>query len=419
MMKPGYKQTEIGVIPEDWDIGSLKEAFQRLDAGVSVNSDESAYSDYYVLKTSAVRNGIVNVKEAKPVVRADYPRLKCPVKKGSIIISRMNTPSMVGECGFSEEEASNTFLPDRLWQVEPTASDYDFRWLNYLLNTEKYNAAIRATATGTSNSMKNIAKDRLLEISIPKPMLPEQQRIAEALSDMDELIASQEKLIAKKKAIKQGAMQELLTGKRRLPGFSGEWKSLCLSDIGHFIKGSGISRADANSGKLPAVRYGELYTKHTDYVKSYYSHISRDVAATATPVTYGAILFAASGETKEEIGKCAAIIEDVTVYAGGDILIFIPDKSIHPVFLGTLLNTAEVCKQKAQCGQGDAIVHIHADSLSQIKVQIPNYDEQAAIADMLLSTDCEIDLLEMKLAKARQVKQGMMQQLLTGKIRLV
>ena len=91
MMKPGYKQTEIGVIPEDWDIGALKEAFPKLDAGVSVNSDESAYSDYFVLKTSAVRNGIVNAKEAKPVVRADYSRLKCPLKKGSIIISRMMT----------------------------------------------------------------------------------------------------------------------------------------------------------------------------------------------------------------------------------------------------------------------------------------------------------------------------------------
>ena len=90
-MKPGYKQTEIGVIPEDWDIGALKEAFPKLDAGVSVNSDESAYSDYFVLKTSAVRNGIVNAKEAKPVVRADYSRLKCPLKKGSIIISRMMT----------------------------------------------------------------------------------------------------------------------------------------------------------------------------------------------------------------------------------------------------------------------------------------------------------------------------------------
>lgn len=418
MIQSGYKQTEIGVIPEDWELGTLKEAFLKLDAGVSVNSDDSESSDYYILKTSAVRNGRVNINEAKPVIRSDYARLKCSVKKGSIIISRMNTPAMVGECGFSTIDAPNTFLPDRLWQIEPSSPDYNFQWLNYLLNTEKYSAAIRATATGTSNSMKNIAKERLLEISIPKPPFPEQQRIAETLSDVDEMIASLEKLIEKKKAIKQGAMQELLTGKRRLPGFSGEWESVSLSEIGHFIKGSGISRADANSGKLPAVRYGELYTKHDNYLKEYYSHISYDVAQTAVPVTYGAILFAASGETKEEIGKCAAIIDDHIVYAGGDLLIFVPDKPIHPVFFGTLLNSPEVCKQKAQRGQGDAIVHIHANSLSKIRVTIPDYEEQTAIAELLLSTDREIDLLETEVTKARKIKQGMMQQLLTGKIRL-
>ena len=233
-MKPGYKQTEIGVIPEDWDIGSLKEAFPRLNAGVSVNSDERAVSDYYVLKTSAVRNGKVNTREAKPVIVSDYPRLKCPVKKGSIIISRMNTPAMVGECGYSATDATDTFLPDRLWQVEPSSPDYDFQWLNYLLNTERYSAAIRATATGTSNSMKNIAKNRLLEIAVPKPPRPEQERIAEALSDMDEMITSLEKLIAKKKAIQQGVMRELLTGKHRLPGFSKEWKKYKVGEMGEF-----------------------------------------------------------------------------------------------------------------------------------------------------------------------------------------
>ena len=129
-------------------------------------------------------------------------------------------------------------------------------------------------------------------------------------------------------------------------------------------------------------------------------------------------MFAASGETKEEIGKCAAIIDDHIVYAGGDILIFLPDKPIHPVFFGTLLNTPEVCKQKAQKGQGDAIVHIHADSLSKIRVTIPDCEEQTAIAEVLLSADRQIDLLETEVTKARQIKQGMMQQLLTGKIRL-
>ena len=128
-MKPGYKLTEIGVIPEDWEIGSLKEAFPRLDAGVSVNSDETVFSDFFILKTSAVRNGTVNVKESKPVVHSDIHRLKCPVKKGSIIISRMNTPAMVGECGYSNIDAPNTFLPDCLWQAEPLSSEYDYKWL--------------------------------------------------------------------------------------------------------------------------------------------------------------------------------------------------------------------------------------------------------------------------------------------------
>lgn len=393
-MKPGYKQTEIGVIPEDWDIGSLKEAFQRLDTGVSVNSDESAYSDYYVLKTSAVRNGIVNVKEAKPVVRADYPRLKCPVKKGSIIISRMNTPSMVGECGFSEEEASNTFLPDRLWQVEPTASDYDFRWLNYLLNTEKYNAAIRATATGTSNSMKNIAKDRLLEISIPKPTLPEQQRIAEALSDMDELIASLEKLIAKKKAIKQGAMQELLTGKRRLPGFSGEWERVELGEI-----------LD--------------YEQPTKYIVQ-----TTDYAINGTPVLTAGKTFVL-GYTNENDGifkHTPTILFDdfLTVSRYVDFPFKVKSSAVKLLRAKRPEDNLKLIYELMQMIDFQVVDHQRhwISQYSHIYIQIPNGEEQAAISRVLSNMDSEIQWLEGKLEKTKQIKHGMMQQLLTGKIRL-
>ena len=151
----------------------------------------------------------------------------------------------------------------------------------------------------------------------------------------------------------------------------------------------------------------------------YVSRISKDVASRAKQVYKGDILFAASGETKEEIGKCAAIIDQQTVYAGGDILVFRPRVRLNPVFMGTLLNTAEVCRQRAEKGQGDAVVHIHAGSLGGIKIKIPEIEEQNAIAEILLNMDREIEVLEDKLAKYRQVKQGMMQQLLTGKIRLV
>ena len=133
-----YKETEIGSMPEGWDVTSLSDAFQNLEAGVSVNSDERQNADFFVLKTSAISDGLINIDEAKPVVKKEYARLKCPVKKGSIIISRMNTPQLVGACGYVAEDAKGYFLPDRLWQVVNSKPEkYDFRWLNYLLNHKK------------------------------------------------------------------------------------------------------------------------------------------------------------------------------------------------------------------------------------------------------------------------------------------
>lgn len=264
-----------------------------------------------------------------------------------------------------------------------------------------------------------ITGTQLKQLKFRNAELKEQAAIAEALSDVDSLISSLQKLIEKKKAIKQGAMQELLTGKKRLPGFDEEWRTYKLGELGSFDKGCGISRAESNTGNFPAVRYGELYTKHTDYVKQYYSCISGDVAQTAKRVTFGDILFAASGETKEEIGVCAAIVDRRDIFAGGDIVVFTPTTEINPIFFGTLLNMPFVQKQKSERGQGDAVVHIHADSLSEIIISMPEKNEQEAIATVIKDFNDEIEQLERKLAKYQQIKQGMMQELLTGRIRLV
>ena len=408
MVKPGYKQTEIGVIPENWEVGAIGSVCTSVAVGGNYQNSATP-SDYPLIKMGNLSRGNITLEKVE-YIKATIPDQKDLLHYGDVLFNTRNTPELVGKVAIWRNELPRAYYNSNLLRFVFDTEKADSFYMNLALNTEKTVSAFRNIAKGTT-SVAAIYPQDLLKVIIPIPPLAEQQRIVEALSDMDELIVSLEKLIEKKKAIKQGAMQELLTGKRRLPGFSGERESVCLSEIGHFIKGSGISRADASSGKLPAVRYGELYTKHDNYVKEYYSHISFDVAQTAVPVTYGAILFAASGETKEEIGKCAAIIDDHIVYAGGDILIFMPDKPVHPVFFGALLNTPEVCKQKAQWGQGDAIVHIHADSLSKIKVTIPDYEEQAAIADVLLSADREIDLLETEVATVRQIKQGMMQQL--------
>ena len=181
------------------------------------------------------------------------------------------------------------------------------------------------------------------------------------------------------------------------------WENVTLAQIGTFKKGAGISRTESNSGDLAAVRYGELYTLHNYYIRGYNSHISRTVAEKALRVYCGDILFACSGETKEEIAKCAAIIDNVEVYAGGDIIVLTPCMKVNSVFLGFILNTQAVIQQRAQKAQGDAIVHISSESLKAIEIPLPKYSEQCKIAAALLDIDTLIVNLENLIEKKKAI----------------
>ena len=197
-----------------------------------------------------------------------------------------------------------------------------------------------------------------------------------------------------------------------------DWEVKQLSTIGKFTKGQGIRKEEATIGEIPCIRYGELYTSHNDYIKEYFSFISKETAKTARRLKPGDILFAGSGETKEEIGKCAAFIDNIEAYAGGDIVILSPVE-VSPLFLGYLLNAQNIQKQKASKGQGDAIVHISANQLGSIQIPLPpTKSEQTAIATALSDTDALIENLEKLIAKKRNIKQGVMQELLTGRKRL-
>ena len=196
-----------------------------------------------------------------------------------------------------------------------------------------------------------------------------------------------------------------------------DWEVKRLGDIGSFSKGAGICKNESNSGFIPAIRYGELYTKHKEYIKKIHTYISAQVSKNSKEIKKGDILFAISGETKEEIGKCTAFINDFRSYAGGDIAILRP-KNSNSIFLGYQLNSNIAQKQKTAQGQGDAVVHISINALSKILFSFPPLPEQEAIAKALTDVDNLIDTLERKIAKKRNIKQGAMQRLLTGKHRL-
>lgn len=422
MVKPGYKQTEVGMIPEPWKVSSLAAAFQRLEAGVSVNSDDSLSSEYHILKTSAVHDGVVDTAETKPVIPRDYPRLKCPLVKGSIIISRMNTPALVGECGFAKDAKAGTYLPDRLWQIQNlNKSSFDFVWLNYLLNTKQYRDAVRATATGTSNSMKNISKERLLDIKIPHPPISEQENIAAMLSEVDELINLVEKQINKKKAIKQGAMQELLTGKRRLPGFSGEWETRTLHEMSNEMVdgpfGSNLKTEHYTTERQVRIiqlsNIGEAGWNNANVKYTTFSHAAELQRCIVQP---GSILIA----KMMPAGRAIICPDNEKSYIlGSDVVKVVPNSSVDRRYLVYATKSRFYLDQIADDTQGSTRARTSVSKLRKTAILFPEKDEQIAIADILSEMDMEIAALEGKLAKYRQVKQGMMQQLLTGKIRLM
>lgn len=410
----GYKQTEVGVIPEDWSISPLGDLVLDTEYGSSAKSKPSGKIP--VLRMGNLQDGAIDWSSLV-FTDDEYEINKYNLELGDVLFNRTNTIDLVGKTSIYKGEMPAIFA-GYLIRIKSDARKINSFYLNRALNAEyskKYSLKVLSIAVGQANI--NAEKLKTYPIPLP-PTLAEQDSIAEALSDADALIESLEQLIAKKRQIKQGAMQELLTGQRRLPGFSGEWSNRCLGDLGVFLKGAGVKKDEALSGNLPCIRYGEIYTKHNDWIRGFESWISQPIAATATKINYGDVLFAASGETKEEIGKCVAYVDQMEAYAGGDIII-LRIKSADPLFLGYYLNTEPVRQQKSSRGQGDAVVHIGTNALAAIKVALPSMEEQKAMATVLSDMDIELAALESRLDKARQIKQSMMQELLTGRIRLI
>ena len=415
-----YKETEIGSIPEEWDVTSLSDAFQNLEAGVSVNSDERQNADFFVLKTSAISDGLINIDEAKPVVKKEYARLKCPVKKGSIIISRMNTPQLVGACGYVAEDAKGYFLPDRLWQVINSKPEkYDFRWLNYLLNQYRYKNAIHAVATGTSNSMKNISKERLLEIRIPRPSIEEQKFIVKAISDIEALIYDLEKLIKKKQNIFTGTMQSLLSGKIRIS--DSLWEKYVIGDIGDFYSGlTGKQKDDFGKGNARYITFlNVLNNTVIDISKLESVQVNEDEYQ--NEVLKGDLFFNTSSETPEEVGMCAVLMDSIrNTYLNSFCFGFrLKTKKVYALFFSYYFNSQEGRKIMRVLAQGATRFNLSKDYFSQTEIELPPYEDQVEIAQTLADMEGDILSLEKKFLKYKAIKQGMMEELLTGKVRLV
>jgi type I restriction enzyme S subunit len=331
---------------------------------------------------------------------------------GDVLFNRTNTIELVGKSALFKGERPAIFA-GYLIRVK-VGEALDPRFLNYVLNTKfskRYSATVLSVAVGQANI--NAQKLKTYPIPVP-PTKAEQEAIADALSDADALIESLEQLITKKRQIKHGAMQELLTGRRRLPGFCGEWVVKTLGDIGDSLIGLTYAPSDVRAHGVLVLRSSNIFEGTLCFEDNVYVEMDIPERIMVKP---GDILICVRNGSRELIGKCARIDQRASGMTFGAFMAVF--RTPFHAFVYHQFQS-DLIKRQISGHLGATINQITNKSLNSFQVSLPlDADEQGAIAQVLDDMDSEVFALEARLAKAHQVKQGMMQELLTGRIRLI
>lgn len=401
-VKDGYKKTEIGVIPVDWDVVSVDKNFDFYQ--------NNTYSrDCMNEKGGDIQNihyGDILIKYGSIL---DCDKENIPFLNMGISVSLSNRTVQSGDIIIADTAEDNTVgkaievintkgrkVVSGLHTIfiRPHAGLFAERYLGYFFNAPVYHNQLLPYIVGIKVS--SISKKTIRNTIILRPCLAEQQAIAEALSDVDAVVSSLTKLINKKKNIKQGAMQELLTGKKRLDGFSGDWEVVEFKDIfiKHQTKNYQINSVDyMEVGSHPVIDQGK---------KKIVAYSERKDKLFSCP-TEGIIVF---GDHTREL---KFINFDFVIGADGTQVISTKNDNNVQYYYYSLME-----KEIPNTGYNR-----HYKYLLEMKFYRPKLEEQTAIASILSDMDAEIEALEQKLNKYKAIKQSMMQELLTGRIRLI
>ncbi|MBO4612620.1 MAG: restriction endonuclease subunit S [Bacteroidaceae bacterium] len=401
----GYKDSPLGIIPKEWEV-------KRLGDYVTITSGESP-SLYELRETGLypyVKVEDLNNCSKYQIESREYSNdTRNIIPKGSIIFPKRGAAILNNKVRIAQ---TDILMDSNMMAITVKDSCLDYEFLYYTIIREQlYKIADTSTIPQINN--KHIIPYRFC-----LPLMDEQKNIVSLLITWDVAIEKQSKLIEKLTLRKRALMQQLLTGKKRLPGFSEDWKEVKLGEFGTFFKGGGVPKDKIIGEGHKCLTYGDLYTKYDFVISDVQSYIDDETANESTEIQYGDICFAGSGETKEEIGKCATFIDGEYGYAGGDIIVY-RAKGVNPITLSYILNSDNVIRQKSNMGQGHSVVHIYPYQLEKISIKLPPKEEQDAIASILMKADKEIGLANEELTNLESQKRGLMQQLLTGKKRVI
>jgi type I restriction enzyme, S subunit len=416
-MKPGYKQTEVGVIPEDWEVVRLGGCLSGFPS-YGINAPATAFDmslPAYIRITDITDDGRFSYRDRKSV---NHPNaFFYELQDGDLVFAR--TGASTGKSYLYKPQDGKLVYAGFLIRITPSKSKLLPQYVAQFAQSSSYWQWVDA------NSMRSgqpgINGRQYADMPIPLPPPPEQTAIAEALGDVDEWIAALEKLIEKKRMVKQGAMQELLTGKRRLPGFSGEWEEKRLGDECDIVTkgttptsiGCDFSVHGINFFKIESLTAeGRILPELLAKIDSETHSILR-----RSQLQNRDILFSIAGA----LGRTAIVYESLLPANTNQALSIIrlkKDSALAHAFLLKYLAGPAIQGFIASISVQAAQANLSLEDIRNLLIPVPPLPEQTAIAAVLSDMDEELGLLEAKLAKARLVKRGMMQALLTGRVRL-
>jgi type I restriction enzyme, S subunit len=429
-VKPGYKQTEVGVIPEDWDVGELGLFWSVTDCK-HVTAPFIA-NGFPIASIREVQSRFVDLTNAKQTTPQFYALLIEGGRKpniGDLILSRNAT---VGEVAQVAEWHPPFAMGQDVCLLRKKSSQFSTNYLQSVFRSTIIANQLSDLMVGSTFKRANI--EQIKNFVVPMPSASEQEAIAEALSDADALIESLTQLIAKKRQIKQGAMQELLTGKRRLHGFANVTSGYKQTEVGLIPEdwairklGTLLAEPPTYGINAPAISYDTRYPTYlriTD-ISDDGRFIEESKASVSHPEAGKYILNAGDlvlARTGASVGKSYLCIptDGVLVFAGFLIRVRPNDEKLSSSYLKFYTQSRVYWNWVTVNSMRSGQPGINGQEYAVLPIPIPSTRvEQDAIAEVLSEMDAEITALETKLAKARQLKQGMMHNLLTGRIRLV
>lgn len=381
----GYKQTELGIIPEDWKVKPIGEC---LSIGNGCDYKNKPFGNIPVYGTGGVITYINDYLYDGPTI--------CIGRKGTI-----NKP---------------LYYEGKIWTVDTLYYTYNFidvnvKYIYYLLLTIDWMSLNEATG------VPSLTSDRIRHILLALPPVAEQQAIAETLSDIDGLIAALDKKIAKKRLIKQGAMQQLLTGKKRLSKYTDKWEYVRFGDCAEIYRGGSPRPIEKfitkQAGGINWIKIGDVKS-NDKYINRTEERIIPEGVSRSRQVYVGDFILSNS----MSFGRPYILNIEGCIHDGWLVI-----QNYHghfdKDFLYYILCSEDVMAQYIGMAAGSSVKNLNKDKVASLLLFIPKtIDEQQAIATILSDMDKEIGDLEAKRDKYRLLKSGIMQKLLTGQIRL-